>query len=160
MCLAPVDLLEKVGGNGLEDLLCDLARTCSFMYVGFQPGDPDLDLFAGRVLGPAALERSHFALVTGGASVATALFRGSFGLGPIAFAGSLEGGLAVLAEMALEAAGPDAMASELGTGEIRAGGSGKLIPASPRECAAPSARRSTATWSRSAGPRPPTGCGA
>jgi tetratricopeptide (TPR) repeat protein len=113
LCLGPLDLPDRVAAHGLEDLLRDLARNCSFIYVGFQPGDPDLEWFAARVLGPAALARSHFALVTGGAAVAAGLFRGSFGIQPIVFAGSLEGGLTALTGLAEAEAEPETGALEL-----------------------------------------------
>jgi tetratricopeptide (TPR) repeat protein len=113
LCLGPVDLSAKIAAYGLEQHLRELVRECTFLYVGFQAGDPDLEWLVGRVLGPAARGRQHFALVTGGVAVSAALFRGSFGLQPIAFAGSLEAGLAAVAGAAVEAAGALSATTEL-----------------------------------------------
>src|SRR6185436_15143525 len=100
LCLAPGDLLSRISAPGLKGLVRDLARACSFLYVGFEPTDPDLEWLASRVLGPAARERPHFGLVTGQRTVEPTHFRGTFGLRPIAFGGSLEGALVELAETA------------------------------------------------------------
>ena len=121
LCLAPVDLPRGVAAHGLEDVLRELARACSFIYVGFEPGIPDLEWLAGRVLGMAALQRQHFALVTGGAAGAPT--RLGYGIRPIAWDGSLEDGLAALADVAVEAAGAEAL-PEMKTGgaELETGG--------------------------------------
>lgn len=126
LCLAPTDLPDRVAAHGLEEVLRDLARACSFLYVGFQPGDPDLDWLARRVLGPSAQERPHFALVTGRGAVGAGLFRQNFGIRPIAFGGSLEEGLAAVAEAAAGAAGAMEPIAELGTGEL------ELLPDEPQ----------------------------
>jgi tetratricopeptide (TPR) repeat protein len=113
LCLAAVDLPERVAAHGLQDRLRDLARAGTFIYVGFQPADPDLEWLAGRVLGPAGRERSHFALVTDGAGVGGSPFRGGFGIRPMVFGGSLEAGLAALAEAAAEATGTRSQPGEV-----------------------------------------------
>jgi tetratricopeptide (TPR) repeat protein len=113
LCLAPVDL-PRVGAHGLQAFLRDLARAHTFIYVGFQAGDPDLEWLTDQVLGAAALARSHFVLVPGSAEGTATLFPESFGLQPIAFDGSLERGLSALARAAttLEAPRPTPVVME------------------------------------------------
>ena len=107
LCLAPVDLPDKVAAHGLENFVRELARAGSFLYVGFRPSDPDLDWLVARVLGPAAHERPHFALVPGGTALSASLFRGSFGLRPITFPLSFDAGLVAVVGAALEAVGTE-----------------------------------------------------
>jgi tetratricopeptide (TPR) repeat protein len=100
MCLASNDLPDRVMAHGLERSLRELARTCSFVYVGFQPGDPDLEWMAGRVLGPSGRERPHFALVTEAEAGKASLLRGAFGIRPVPLGESLESGLSAVAGLA------------------------------------------------------------
>jgi tetratricopeptide (TPR) repeat protein len=100
LCLGPADLRHQVVDTGLGDVLADLARRCSFVFVGFEPGDPDLEWVAGRLIGSAGGSHPHFVLCPGANRLEVAMLGTAAGLEPIETSAPPEEALAALAEVA------------------------------------------------------------
>ncbi len=60
LCLAPLDLRRREGAAGLASFVAERFRERSFVFLGFAPGDPDLELLVARLLGGAASRLDHY----------------------------------------------------------------------------------------------------
>jgi tetratricopeptide (TPR) repeat protein len=106
LCLSPADWRAKVVASGLLDVIADLARRASLVFVGFQPGDPDLEWLAGSLFdAEAGKDHQHFFLGGELPEIQAALLRSRFGLETVG-AGTLEEALAAI--LAHAAAAPRA----------------------------------------------------
>src|SRR5258708_3119662 len=59
LALSPADVRRKLGPTGVVEALRAMHRRWSFVFVGFKPGDPDLQLIAERLLGGQASDAPH-----------------------------------------------------------------------------------------------------
>jgi SIR2-like domain len=134
LCLGAADLRRRVVDTGLGDVLAALARRYSFVFVGFDPGDPDLEWVAGRLIGATGGDHRHFVLCPGASRLDLSVLGAGTGLEPIETEAPLAEALAALAA----AATPRPRARERLTAEARA-----KRPPAPRMAAA---TRSTDTF--------------
>jgi tetratricopeptide (TPR) repeat protein len=98
LCLGPRDVRTKVALAGTGALLAEAHRRWSFVFVGFQPGDPDLALVAERLLGSSASEREDFLLCPGLGEAEAQVLGAELALTAVALEGDLTGALEALAE--------------------------------------------------------------
>lgn len=97
LCLAPVEIGAKVASPGAAELVLALHKKWSFVFVGFTPGDPDLVLFAGRVLAAATSTVEHFLLAPELSELELRKLKADYGLTGVASEAPLDETLAALA---------------------------------------------------------------
>jgi tetratricopeptide (TPR) repeat protein len=98
LCLGPRDVRSKVALGATGALLAEAHRRWSFLFVGFQPGDPDLALVAERLLGSSASEREDFLLCPGGSEAESQVLGAELALTVVALDGDLAAALEALGE--------------------------------------------------------------
>jgi len=62
LCLAPAEIPAKIGATGAASFVAGLYHKWSFVFVGYQPDDPDLNMLVQRVLGASETRVPHFLL--------------------------------------------------------------------------------------------------
>jgi tetratricopeptide (TPR) repeat protein len=92
ICLSPQDLRERLTPTGMIEVVDDLYRKRSFVFVGFGPDDPDLRMVTQRLLGANVNHVEHFLLYAGSGDggFEAELIRIEVGLTPVAADGGLE----------------------------------------------------------------------
>ena len=90
LCLAPFEVGAKIVATGAAKYLEGLHKKWSFVFVGFAPNDPDLDLLAGRILGASPSTNPHFFIAPGLSSIDARRIKAEFGLVPVPVEGGLE----------------------------------------------------------------------
>ena len=98
MCLAPIELASKIVATGASEFLQGLHKKWSFVFVGFGPGDPDLAMLTGRLLGASTSTLDHYFVAPGLTAIDAGRVKAEFGLVPVAFEGTLEDALGALAQ--------------------------------------------------------------
>jgi tetratricopeptide (TPR) repeat protein len=98
LCLAPFEISAKIVATGASEFLCGLHRKWSFVFVGFGPGDPDLAMLAGRLLGASGSTLEHYFVGAGLSDFDARRVSAEFGLMPVALEGNLEDALKLLAQ--------------------------------------------------------------
>jgi hypothetical protein len=98
LCLAPVELGQKVVAPGAGDLLLGLHNKWSFVYVGFNPDAPDLAMLASRLLGASKSTLEHYLVCPGLSDLGARQVRAELGLVPVPLAGTLEDALTAMAQ--------------------------------------------------------------
>jgi tetratricopeptide (TPR) repeat protein len=83
LCLGPADLRAKVLETGLGELLGELARALTLVFVGFRASDPDLEWLADHVFG-GQLGEQHLFLCADESSVEAELVHARWGLTTVA----------------------------------------------------------------------------
>jgi tetratricopeptide (TPR) repeat protein len=97
LCLAPAEIPAKIGATGAAAFLAGLYHKWSFVFVGYQPDDPDLTLLTQRVLGATETRVPHFLLAPQLSDSDARLVRTELGLVPVSVDASLQETLAALA---------------------------------------------------------------
>jgi len=98
LCLAPCEIGPKIIAPGAGKYLERLHKKWSFVFVGFDPEDPDLDWLAGRILGTSASTVDHFWVAPSLSDIDARRVKGEFGLCPVSVEGGLPEVLAALAQ--------------------------------------------------------------
>ena len=98
LCLAPFEIGPKVVATGASSYLEGLHKKWSFVFVGFGPGDPDLAMLAGRVLGASPSTLEHFFVAPALPDLQARQIKAEFGLVPVSIEGSLEDALKALTQ--------------------------------------------------------------
>jgi len=65
LCLSPADLRRRVTPTGITDVVDQLYERWSFVFLGFELQDPDLDLVSRRLLGANISGVEHFLIYSG-----------------------------------------------------------------------------------------------
>jgi len=99
ICLSPAEIPAKIGSSGAAAFLAGLYHKWSFVFVGYQPDDPDLNLLVQRVLGATETRAPHFLLASQLSAGEARLVHGELGLVPVSLDASLEQTLTTLAEI-------------------------------------------------------------
>jgi tetratricopeptide (TPR) repeat protein len=97
LCLAPFEIAPKIGATGATKFLENLHKKWSFVFVGFSPGDPDLALLAGRILGASGSTLEHFFVAPGLTAIDERRVKAELGLTVVSVDGTLEETLKALA---------------------------------------------------------------
>ncbi len=90
LCLAPFEIATKIVATGAASYLEGLHKKWSFVFVGFGPGDPDLAMLAGRLLGASPSTLEHFFVAPGLSPLDACRVKAGLGLVPVSVEGSLE----------------------------------------------------------------------
>ncbi len=90
LCLAPFEVGPKIVATGAAKYLENLHKKWSFVFVGFAPNDPDLNLLAGRILGASPSTSQHFFVAHDLQPIDAYRVKAEFGLVPVSVAGGLE----------------------------------------------------------------------
>ena len=98
LCLAPFEIASKIVATGAADYLQGLHKKWSFVFVGFGPGDPDLAMLAGRLLGASKSTLEHFFVAPALAPADARRVKAEFGLVPVSIEGTLEDACRVLTQ--------------------------------------------------------------
>ena len=98
LCLGPAEIAAKIVAPGASEFLVGLHKKWSFVFVGFGPGDPDLAMIAGRLLGASPSTLDHFFVAPGLSAFDARRVKAEFGLVPVAVEGSREDACKALAE--------------------------------------------------------------
>ncbi|HEX7507044.1 MAG TPA: hypothetical protein VF550_09750 [Polyangia bacterium] len=96
LCLAPFEIGPQIVATGASRYLEGLHKKWSFVFVGFEPGDPDLAMLAGRVLGASPSTIEHFFVAPELADLDARRIKVEFGLVPVSLPGGLEDALKAL----------------------------------------------------------------
>jgi hypothetical protein len=65
ICLSPADLRRRVTPTGITDVVDQLYERWSFVFLGFELRDPDLELVSRRLLGANISSVEHFLIYSG-----------------------------------------------------------------------------------------------
>ena len=98
LCLAPFEIADKIVATGAGKYLENLHKKWSFVFVGFSPGDPDLAMLAGRILGTSPSTLEHFFIAPALPSLDARRVKAEFGLVPVSLEDSLEDALKALTQ--------------------------------------------------------------
>jgi tetratricopeptide (TPR) repeat protein len=98
LCLAPFEIAAKIVATGAASYLEALHKKWSFVFVGFGPGDPDLAMLAGRLLGASQSTLEHFFVAPELSPLDARRIKAEFGLVPVSLGGSLEDACKVLTQ--------------------------------------------------------------
>jgi tetratricopeptide (TPR) repeat protein len=98
LCLAPFEIASKIVATGASEFLVGLHKKWSFVFAGFGPGDPDLAMLAGHLLGASPSTLPHYFLAPGLSALDARRVSAEYGVLPVALEGSLEDALKALAE--------------------------------------------------------------
>ena len=98
LCLAPREIGPALVATGAVDYLETLHKKWSFVFLGFAPDDPDLDLLAGRILARSPSMLEHFFVAPALTDLNARRIRAEFGLVPVAMEGGLEDVCATLTQ--------------------------------------------------------------
>ena len=99
LCLAPAEIPAKIGATGAAAFIASLYHKWSFVFVGYRPDDPDLNLLCQRVLGATETRVPHFLLTPPLSDSGARLVRAELGLVPVSLDATLEQTLALLVEI-------------------------------------------------------------
>jgi tetratricopeptide (TPR) repeat protein len=99
LCLAPAEIPAKIGATGAAAFVASLYHKWSFVFLGYQPDDPDLTLLVQRVLGASETRAPHFLLAPQISDSAARLVRSELGLVPVSLDASLQEILVELANI-------------------------------------------------------------
>ena len=89
LCLAPSEMSSKIVATGASEFLLGLHKKWSFVFVGFRPGDPDLAMLAGRLLGASSSTLEHYFVGPGLSAFDARRVKAELGLVPVALEGTL-----------------------------------------------------------------------
>jgi tetratricopeptide (TPR) repeat protein len=95
LCFSPADLRRRSMPAAVASFLRDLFADRSFVFLGFRPGDPDLQLILHHMLGSAPTQAEHFLLLPEeenafDSSLQVDILGAELDLVPVSFPGSLE----------------------------------------------------------------------
>ena len=90
LCLGPSEIAAKLVASGASQFLAGLYQKWSFVFLGFRPGDPDLAMLAGRLLGANASTVDHYLVTPGLSAWEARRVRAETGLIPVAMEGTAE----------------------------------------------------------------------
>jgi len=98
LCLAPSEIGPKIVATGASSYVQALHKKWSFVFVGFGPGDPDLAMLAGRVLGASPSTLEHFLVAPELSDMDVRRIKAEFGLVPVSLEGKLEDAIKALTQ--------------------------------------------------------------
>jgi len=98
LCLAPFEIGPKIVATGARAYLENLHKKWSFVFVGFGPGDPDLAMLAGRILGASPSTLQHFFVAPTLSDLDARRVKAEFGLVPVSIEGKLGDAIKALAQ--------------------------------------------------------------
>jgi tetratricopeptide (TPR) repeat protein len=90
LCLAPGEIGPKIVATGAASYLQSLHKKWTFVFVGFAPGDPDLAMLAGRILGASPSTLDHFFVAPALSDFDARRIKAEYGLVPVTIEGNLE----------------------------------------------------------------------
>ncbi len=95
LCFSPADLRRRSMPAAVASFLRELFAQRSFVFLGFRPGDPDLQLILNHMLGSAPTQTEHFLLMPEeenafDSSLQVDILGAELDLVPLSFPGSLE----------------------------------------------------------------------
>jgi tetratricopeptide (TPR) repeat protein len=95
LCFSPADLRRRSMPAAVASFLRELFAERSFVFLGFRPGDPDLQLILHHMLGSAPTQTEHFLLLPEeenafDSSLQVDILGAELDLVPVSFPGSLE----------------------------------------------------------------------
>ncbi len=99
VCLTPAEIPAKIGATGAASFIAGLYNKWSFVFVGYRPDDPDLNMLVQRVLGTSETRVPHFLLAPQLSSSDARRVRTELGLVPVSLEFTLEETLTVMAEI-------------------------------------------------------------
>jgi hypothetical protein len=87
LCLAPRRNRPQDRRHRRRQLPSSLHKKWSFVFVGFAPGDPDLAMLAGRILGASPSTLEHFFVAPALSDLDARRIKAEFGLVPVSIEG-------------------------------------------------------------------------